>query len=194
MNYRWTFVLSLIALTLFACLYHLNHQNDKKIDNAFIKKENVPSYIGEGMHAIVFNPQGNIKYIANAKKLTHFEQSNETLFQFPQVFLFDKNKNQPDAQNWEMTAKQAILNGNNDILELKNDVEIHSLLATSPLQQLLTSEAKINLKTQDVSSDKKVTLIGLNFTTTGLELTGNLKSQLATLKKQVNTHYDKHEE
>ena len=189
MNFRWTFVLSLIALSLLAWFYEINYE--KKANTSFVNKTDHPSYIGEGMSSTVFNQKGGIKYIANAKKMTYFEQKNHTYFQEPQVFVFDEKDGK--VQEWEMNANQAILNNKTDILLLTNDVKIQSLLVSSPLQQILTSKVEINLNTQDVSSNEKATVIGQNFTTTGLQLVGNLKTQLATLKKQVNTHYDKHE-
>ena len=189
MNFRWTVVLSLVALALFGWFYEQNHTEEE--NPTFSHNSNAPTYIGEGMSAKVFNEQGHLKYIANAKKVTYFEGQDKTYFQYPQLFVFDKEK--ANIKEWEMNADEAILNNKNDTLLLTNDVKIQSLIVNNQLQQLLASKLKINLTTKDVSSNEKVTIIGQDFTTSGLELVGNLNTQFATLKKQVTTHYDKHE-
>ena len=65
-----------------------------------------------------------------------------------------------------------------------------SLEPTSRLQRVETQVAVVNLKTQDISSDKMVKINGQNFNSTGLKMVGNLRQQIATLKEQVKTYYE----
>ena len=65
-----------------------------------------------------------------------------------------------------------------------------SLSPLSRLQRIETESAVVNLTTQDIRSDKMVTLNGQNFSSTGLKLTGNLQQQVVNVKEQVKTHYE----
>ena len=76
------------------------------------------------------------------------------------------------------------------MLYLKGNVIAETLLPQSKLQRIETEDAKVNLNTQDISSDSTVKINGQNFTSTGLKLTGNLQQQIANLKEQVKTYYE----
>ena len=76
------------------------------------------------------------------------------------------------------------------MLYLEGDVVAESLEPTSRLQRVETQVAVVNLKTQDISSDKMVKINGQNFNSTGLKMVGNLRQQIATLKEQVKTYYE----
>ena len=41
-----------------------------------------------------------------------------------------------------------------------------------------------------MTSDSMVKINGLNFSSTGLKMVGNLRQQVATLKEQVKTYYE----
>lgn len=187
MNMRWTAILSVIAVALLAWFYQLNQQDEDL--SQLIKKQEEPEYVGHQMDTLVYSPTGQKQYHATAEKVTHFQTKGETHFTSPEVLLFDLVIEKEQAQSWKLKADSAILNKDN-MLHLQGNVQAESLSAQSKLQRINTEAATVNLTTQDITSDKAVTINGLNFTSTGLKLVGNLQQQTATLKEQVKTYYE----
>lgn len=199
MNIRWNLVLAVITLGLLAWFYSLNQDDDKLTH--LIKTPEHPEYIGQKMETVVFSPTGEKQYIALSDKVEHFTVDGHTDFAQPVVYVLDvslsKDKSQDSTQSadknqvesWKLTATKATLTKDN-MLNLEGHVIAQSLLETSKLQRIETESAVVNLTTQDITSDKMVTIKGQNLTSTGLKLTGNLKQQIATLKEQVKTHYE----
>ena len=171
MNIRWTVFLSAITLVLLAWYYSLN-QDDQQLAT-LIKKEESPEYIGHKMSTVVYSPTGKKQYLAVSDKVEYYNYDGHTNFERPLVYLFEI----------------AILTKDN-MLYLKGNVIAETLLPQSKLQRIETEDAKVNLNTQDISSDNTVKINGQNFTSTGLKLTGNLQQQIANLKEQVKTYYE----
>ena len=195
MNIRWNLVLAVITLGLLAWFYSLN-QDDDKLPH-LIKTPEKPEYIGQKMETVVFSPTGEKQYVALSDKVEHFTFDGHTDFTKPVVYVLDVPINKDDTESavknqvesWKLTANKATLTKDN-MLNLEGNVIAQSLLETSKLQRIETESAVVNLTTQDITSDKMVTINGQNLTSTGLKLTGNLKQQIATLKEQVKTHYE----
>ena len=190
MNIRWNIILSVIALGLLAWFYRLNQD-----DNHFtelIKSEDRPEYIGQKMETVVYSPSGKKQYLATSLQVEYYTADGHTDFQQPKVTLLElnmPNANTAEKESWELRADKARLTKDN-MLYLEGNVVAQSLSPLSRLQRIETESAVVNLTTQDIRSDKMVTLNGQNFSSTGLKLTGNLQQQVANLKEQVKTHYE----
>ena len=188
MNIRWTVFLSAITLVLLAWYYSLN-QDDQQLAT-LIKKEESPEYIGHKMSTVVYSPTGKKQYLAVSDKVEYYNYDGHTNFEQPLVYLFEiENQKTQQKESWKLSADRAILTKDN-MLYLKGNVIAETLLPQSKLQRIETEDAKINLNTQDISSDNTVKINGQNFTSTGLKLTGNLQQQIANLKEQVKTYYE----
>jgi hypothetical protein len=188
MNIRWTVFLSAITLVLLAWYYSLN-QDDQQLAT-LIKKEESPEYIGHKMSTVVYSPTGKKQYLAVSDKVEYYNYDGHTNFERPLVYLFEiENQKTQQKESWKLSADRAILTKDN-MLYLKGNVIAETLLPQSKLQRIETEDAKINLNTQDISSDNTVKINGQNFTSTGLKLTGNLQQQIANLKEQVKTYYE----
>ena len=188
MNIRWTVFLSAITLVLLAWYYSLN-QDDQQLAT-LIKKEESPEYIGHKMSTVVYSPTGKKQYLAVSDKVEYYNYDGHTNFEQPLVYLFEiENQKTQQKESWKLSADRAILTKDN-MLYLKGNVIAETLLPQSKLQRIETEDAKINLNTQDISSDNTVKINGQNFTSTGLKLTGNLQQQIAHLKEQVKTYYE----
>lgn len=188
MNIRWTAILSVIALALVAWFYTLN-QSDQDL-SSLIKKDDQPEYVGKNMQTLVYSPTGQKQYHATAKQVEYFQEDGRTHFELPDVLLFDiTGEKSQQKQSWTLRADKAVLT-KDQMLYLKGNVVAQSLFAESKLQRVESEQATINLKTQDITSDTAVKINGLNFTSTGLKLVGNLQQQTATLKEQVKTYYE----
>lgn len=188
MNIRWTVVLSVIALSLLAWFYTLNRSDEDLSD--LIKKDEQPEYVGVNMQTLVYSPTGQKQYHATAKQVEYFQDNGQTHFTLPELLLFEITSEKiQQKQSWKLRADKAVLTKEN-ILYLSGNVVAQSLFAESKLQRVATEQATVNLKTQDITSDQAVKINGLNFTSTGLKLVGNLQQQTATLKEQVKTYYE----
>lgn len=188
MNIRWTVFLSVITLVLLAWYYSLN-QDDQQLAT-LIKKEESPEYIGHKMSTVVYSPTGKKQYLAVSDKVEYYNYDGHTNFERPLVYLFEiENQKTQQKESWKLSADRAILTKDN-MLYLKGNVIAETLLPQSKLQRIETEDAKVNLNTQDISSDNTVKINGQNFTSTGLKLTGNLQQQIANLKEQVKTYYE----
>ncbi|PHI41183.1 LPS export ABC transporter periplasmic protein LptC [Actinobacillus succinogenes] len=194
MNFRWNLILGVIALALLAWFYSLN-QEDGSL-NHLIKRSDSPEYIGRNMETTIFSPTGQKQYIAKSDKVEYYSEDGHTDFFNPVVFVLDdptsdeSEQSETDLkQSWKLTAVKAKLTKDN-MLNLTGRVVAQSLLPESRLQRVESERATVNLTTQDITSDKEVTIRGLNFVSSGLKLDGNLKQQIATLKEQVKTHYE----
>ena len=188
MNIRWTVFLSAITLVLLAWYYSLN-QDDQQLAT-LIKKEESPEYIGHKMSTVVYSPTGKKQYLAVSDKVEYYNYDGHTNFERPLVYLFEiENQKTQQKDSWKLSADRAILTKDN-MLYLKGNVIAETLLPQSKLQRIETEDAKVNLNTQDISSDNTVKINGQNFTSTGLKLTGNLQQQIANLKEQVKTYYE----
>ena len=76
------------------------------------------------------------------------------------------------------------------MLYLYGHVEVDSLTPDAQLQKIKTDNARVNLITQDVSSDDEVTLFGVGFTSNGMKMRGNLRDKTAELIEKVKTSYE----
>ena len=188
MNIRWTVFLSAITLVLLAWYYSLN-QDEQQLAT-LIKKEESPEYIGHKMSTVVYSPTGQKQYLAVSDKVEYYDYDGHTNFERPLVYLFEiENQKTQQKESWKLSADRAILTKDN-MLYLKGNVIAETLLPQSKLQRIETEDAKVNLNTQDISSDNTVKINGQHFTSTGLKLTGNLQQQIANLKEQVKTYYE----
>lgn len=188
MNIRLTAILALIVMALLAWFYSLN-QTDSGL-NGLIKSEQNPEYIGDKMQAVAYSPVGNKQYVATSDKVEYFDYDGHTDFHAPLVYLFDiQNEKTQQTESWHLSADKAKLTKDN-MLYLQGNVVAQSMQPLSKLQRIETETAVVNLTTQDISSDQQVKINGLNFSSTGLKLSGNLQQQVATLKEQVKTHYE----
>lgn len=96
----------------------------------------------------------------------------------------------PDkTATWTIRAKRAKLT-NDRMLYLYGDVQVDSLTTDTQLRQITTDNAEVNLTTQDVSSDDKVTITGTGLRSVGLQMRGNLRNRNAELIKDVQTYYE----
>ncbi|TNG94515.1 LPS export ABC transporter periplasmic protein LptC [Pasteurellaceae bacterium USgator11] len=189
MTSRWNIVLVVIALALLAWYYSLNQQDNVDLA-ARIQNSGSPDYIANQMETTLYSLDGRKQYVATADEVEYFQTQGDTLFKALVVYLFEASKNSDNlVRSWRLSADQAKIS-KDKILYLNDNVSIQSLLPESRIHSLQTSSAVVNLTTQDITSDTMVSVVGQSFTTTGKSLSGNLRQQIATLKEQVQTHYE----
>lgn len=187
MKLHWNIILSIIVCLLLGWFYIL-HPSENDLEK-LIKDKKSPEYIGQKMKTTVFSLTGKKQYLADAKLVEYYNNGEYSIFKKPVVHLFDIENKQFENQSWKLSAEQAKLTKDN-ILHLSGNVIAISLIDNSRLQKIATENAVVNLKTQDITSDTDVKIIGQNFNSSGKKLIGNLHQQIAILKEQVKTRYE----
>lgn len=144
-----------------------------------------PTYQSQHTVTVVYSPTGKLNYKLVAEDVKYFTAEQLSWFTQPVMTLFDEHA----VATWTVRADRAKLT-NDRMLYLYGHVEVNSLTPTSQLEKIKTDNAIVNLVTQDVSSDDKVTLFGAGFTSNGMKMRGNLRNKTAELIEKVNTYYE----
>lgn len=144
-----------------------------------------PTYQSEYTTTVLHNQTGGINYKLVANHVDYFAKEQITWFILPMVTMFDNNT----VPTWTVKADQAKLT-QKKMLYLYGHVQVNSLTDTSQITCITTDNAVINLVTQDISSDDKVTLYGTGFNSNGMKMRGNLCNKTAELIEKVQTSYE----
>ncbi|WP_158366555.1 LPS export ABC transporter periplasmic protein LptC [Candidatus Williamhamiltonella defendens] len=164
-------------------------------DSTISLSQNAPLYQAREIRTDIYNLEGFLSYTItaqNAVRYFHKKQTgdsndpeNITWFTKPVMVLFDEIF-QP---YWSLKADRAKLT-DNEMLYLYGHVELTNLVQSTDLKKITTENAKINLITQDISSNDSVNLYGVDFFSSGMKMQGNLRSKKADLVEKVKTNYE----
>ena len=146
---------------------------------------NEPTYKSEHSTTLAYSPEGALNYRLVAEHVEYFSETAVSWFTNPVMTQYDENK----VATWSLRADRAKLT-NDRMLYLYGNVVLTALTPDSQLRKITTDNAQVNLVTQDVASDDKVTLYGTSFNSTGLKMRGNLRSKNAELIEKVRTSYE----
>ncbi|MFC0178670.1 LPS export ABC transporter periplasmic protein LptC [Thorsellia kenyensis] len=180
-NTFFILLLLLVALILIGTLVSDEYATTDA-DNIDTKEQR---YVALNTRTLTYGLDGKIVHELKAANIENFPVSGESFITAPELFVF----NQEGAAEWVLTSKTATIDKNR-VLTLIDDVEVEGILEQSILKSIKTSKASINLNSQDITTDKKVTIIGQGFQSEGIGLTGNIKNQTAKLLKEVISIYD----
>lgn len=179
---KWVIIiLSLIVLGLIG--WNLSGNDSVNMTGSVIN-DGQPNYQTDDSVTFVYNPTGDLAYKLVADKIDNYTQSKITWFSKPVLTTY----NDAGIPTWTISSFKARLTKDN-VLYLYSDVQVDSLTKESQLQRITTESAVVNLTTQDVSSDDKVTIVGQGLNSTGLKMKGNLRTKTAELIEDVKTHY-----
>ncbi|CAO95364.1 LPS export ABC transporter periplasmic protein LptC [Erwinia tasmaniensis] len=179
---RWmTLILAAIAIVLIG--WNLTG-NDGGQDTA-TSGENEPTYMSDNSHTLIYSPTGVISYKLVSDKATYYATDAVSWFDNPVLTTYDENK----VPSWSVRADKAKLT-NDRMLYLYGHVQVDSLTQDAQLERIKTDNAQVNLTTQDVTSEDRVTLYGRSFNSTGMKMRGNLRNKTAELIEKVKTSYE----
>ena len=180
---RWVIILlALAALVLIGI-----NLADQDETGPVPTNDNEPTYQSEHSSTLVYSPEGAMNYRLVAQHVEYYSSDGVSWFTQPVMTTFD-TQSADKTPTWSVKADKAKLT-NDRMLYLYGHVEVNALTADSQLRRITTDEAQINLITQDVSSDKLVTLYGTSFNSSGLKMRGNLRNKNAELIEKVRTSY-----
>jgi len=177
-----TLLLAIITLALIG--WNMAHFSDDAAPQP-VNDQAAPMYQSEHTVTVVYNPVGKLSYKLVAEDVKYYAAGELSWFTQPVMTLFDEEA----LATWSVRADRAKLI-KKWILYLYGHVEVDSLTTTSQLEKIKTDNARVNLSTQDVSSDEEVTIYGTNFTSNGMKMRGNLRAKTAELIDKVKTNYE----
>ncbi|MDC9594474.1 LPS export ABC transporter periplasmic protein LptC [Xenorhabdus sp. IM139775] len=179
-------LLALIALALIG--WNLSNVNDD--NSSAIVDDGYPTYQTQEAITFVYDPEGKLAYRLIADDVKNYTETKLTWFTNPVLTTFAPNDaSATPIATWTIRANKAKLT-NDQMLYLYGDVQVDSLTDASQLQRITTDNATINLTTQDVASDDRVTLIGVGLKSVGMRMRGNLRNKTAELIEKVTTQYE----
>lgn len=176
-----TLILAVIVLALIG--WNLADFSDE--DHSVPINNQDPTYQSQHTVTVVYSPTGKLNYKLVAEEVKYYTADELSWFTQPVMTLF----NDDAVATWSIRADRAKLTKDR-MLYLYGHVEVNSLTTTSQLEKIKTDNARVNLVTQDVSSDDAVTLFGTNFTSNGMRMRGNLRDKTAELIDKVKTNYE----
>lgn len=181
---RWVILLlTVIALALVG--WNLTNRDASRELRDADKARGQPDHTSASTRTLAYGPDGHLDYRLDSAEVRVFSSDEISWFVHPVMTVFDKNS----APTWQIKADKAKLS-HNQLLDLIGHVEINTLSADSQLRQIATESAQINLITQDILSDVRVSLFGHSFSSTGIKMRGNLRSKQARLLENAETYYE----
>lgn len=160
----------------------------KRNEQALIKDDSIerPDYVADNLHTKEFNQAGLIESQMTAKHMVHFASDDSTIFKEP-VLLVAPEESQ---SLWQITAKEARLNRQDNSVTLQHDVRINAVNVDEPIQELTTQYVMLDLNTMLGHSEEKVLIKGQGFTIEGLGLFADSNAEKLTLLSQVEGTYE----
>lgn len=178
-------IIYILLIILVTGLYYYQRDELESSNIDVVDLSTQPIYQSDRMETNIYDPTGKLSYQIIADNVKHYEDTGETLFESPDVTLYNNNT----VKAWHILANHATL-ARDKLLYLNDQVVLTNLLPDSQLHKIMTDSAKVDLTTQTVTSDAQVTIEGANFTSTGTGLLGNLHNQTADILENVKTYYN----
>lgn len=166
-------------------IYYNYQKNDDSGTISTINLSDTPIYQSDNMVTDIYDLSGKIIYKIESVKVKHFEESNNTEFDLPNLTIYT----QEHSSTWHIRAQKATLT-NDKLIYLYQDVQLDNLTPSAQLQHVLTDNAVIDLNTQLVTSKDIVTIKGVGFFSTGQGLAGDLRAKTADILENVKTYYN----
>lgn len=178
---RWiTLLLASIALILLGLALQERNAPPHVVINP-----HEPTYTSSNSSTVVYDPMGNLSYKLISDKTAWYSADEVSWFDNPLMTTWNASK----EPAWSIRSDKAKLTKDRK-LYLYGHVELNTLTQDAQLKRIKTDNALINLVTQDITSEDKVTLYGRNFTSIGLMMHGNLRTKTAELLEKVKTNYE----
>ena len=179
------YIISLLFFILAIMTYSVIewHQATNQQDE-HVNRQIQPDFIAETLNSETFNAKGQLSHIIDADRMEHYAQLAITHFEFPKYTLYPKNTISP----WKISANEGTLYNNNRV-KLENSVALKATDENSLIQEIHGKYLELDLNTNIISSEKKIEIIGIDFTMYGSGLIVDLNTKQVTLTKHEKTIY-----
>ena len=181
--YLATVTFFLLAITTYGLLewYGAKEETANVLDST-----DNPEFIAESLNSDVYKASGALSYNVEAQRMEHYAKLEVTHFKFPRYTLYPRN-NKP---TWQITANEGTLYNNNRVI-LENRVRLIATDKESLIQEVHGKNLEMDLKTNIISSEQTILILGKGFTMYGSGLIVDLNTTQMTLTEHVQTIYKK---
>jgi lipopolysaccharide export system protein LptC len=182
--------LALFVLLLSALIYGIIEWRSASIEqDTLIVDEQRPDFIAEQLQSKIFSDLGQLSHTIRAERMEHYSDLEVSYFELPNYTLYPQKEGQP----WKVSAQEATLYKDNRV-ELKNQVHIKATEIDSLIKEIRCKTIALDLKTNIISSEQSVVVVGKDFTMYGSGLIIDLNTKQMTLTQHERTIYKKHDE
>jgi lipopolysaccharide export system protein LptC len=143
-----------------------------------------PDFIAENLSSDIYHQSGRLSYLVDAQRMEHYANLEVTHFEFPKYTLYPKD-NKP---TWQISANEGTLYNNNRV-KLTNRVRLIATDQESLIQEVHGKYLELDLKTNIISSEQTILILGKGFTMYGSGLIVDLNTTQMTLTEHVQTIY-----
>lgn len=178
-----TITLFLLVLATYATLEWYGGQKET---SDFFDTANDPEFIAENLNSDIYKTSGALSYNVEAQRMEHYAELEITHFEYPRYTLYPKD-NKP---TWQVTANEGTLYNNNRV-KLENRVRLIATDKESLIQEVHGKNLEMDLKTNIISSEHTILILGKGFTMYGSGLIVDLNTTQMTLTEHVQTIYKK---
>ena len=182
--------LALFFLVLSALVYGVIEWRSASVkQDTLIVDEQRPDFIAEKLESKIFSELGQLSHTIEADRMEHYAELEVSYFERPNYTLYPQKDNKP----WKISAQEATLYKDNRV-ELNTQVKIQATEADSFIKNIYCKKIALDLKTNIISSEQAVVVVGKDFTMYGSGLIINLNTKQMTLKQHERTNYKKNDE
>ncbi|MEY8252803.1 MAG: LPS export ABC transporter periplasmic protein LptC [Colwellia sp.] len=182
--------LALFVLLLSALIYGIIEWRSASIEqDTLIVDEQRPDFIAEKLQSKIYSDLGQLSHTIAAERMEHYADLEVSYFELPNYTLYPQKEGQP----WKVSAQEATLYKDNRV-ELKNQVHIKATEIDSLIKEIHCKAIALDLKTNIISSEQSVVVVGKDFTMYGSGLIINLNTKQMTLTQHEHTIYKKYDE
>jgi len=182
--------LALFVLLLSALIYGIiEWRNSSLKEDTSIVDEQRPDFIAEKLKSNIYSNLDILSHTIEAERMEHYADLEVSYFELPHYTLYPKK----DAQPWKVSAQEATLYKDNRV-ELKNKVHIRATEVDSLIKEIHCKTIALDLKTNIISSEQAVVVIGKDFTMYGSGLIIDLTTKQMTLTQHERTIYKKNDD
>lgn len=153
-----------------------------------VKAVHLPSYIAYNIENIHYDDRGRISYKVYSTKATNYSNKEVTVFENPKITLYTKNKQNNSISVWQVTSKNGIFFGDNQLI-LSNDVWVRNLTLDQLVQTMNTEKLTILLSEKELSSELLVNWQGPEMRQQGIGMWASLVSEELIIKTQIKAIY-----
>lgn len=181
--YGFAAVVLLISIAIYGTL---QWRDSQVIDDDGGSSELAPDFTASQLNSDIYSELGTLSHKISAKTMEHYASTNVTKFTQPFYTLYPKNSTPP----WNVSADKATLYNNSRVV-LNNRVVLKATENNSLIQEIHCKYLELDLKTNIISSDQTILILGKNFTMYGSGLIIDLNTTQMTLTEHVQTIYQK---
>lgn len=182
--------LSLFFLLLSALIYGVIKWRSATVEqNTLIVDEQRPDFIAEKLESKIFSDIGQLSHTIEADRMEYYAEIEVSYFESPHYTLYPKKENSP----WKVSAQEATLYKDSKV-ELETQVHIQATEVDSLIKSIHCKKIALDLKTNIISSEQAVVVVGKDFTMYGSGLIINLNTKQMTLNQHERTNYKKNDD